>query len=305
MTQVGGNNQGTWLTLNNSLSRAWNIISSSTSNSEGAGKLLIRDSTASAIRMTIDPVGFVGIGTVSPGALLELSGSDTAARIRNVNDPGGGVLVNSFGALQLGMYNPGASAWGVVPAGGRRMMLGMDSTGRTGTLTNTGNSPTWRNVIDDGSGNATFAGRLNASNMPAIKFSQDFRTSRNGENCGPSICLNNGDNIELRSVSTTAPADGFYLIMASCAVSIDACLPGAGAKFELKLEEVGGPELTNGYFKGRDFDGSTLALNWVVPVTAGTTKTFKASGLTYDGPGCAKTYIFSTSLQVVFVPRTF
>lgn len=204
LTLTGSNNQGTWLTIGNTLARSWNIISSSTNNAEGAGKLVFRDATANAVRMTIDTAGFLGVGTTTPGSLLELSGADAAARIRNVNDPGGGVVFNSFATLQFGLYNPGASAWGVVPAGGRRSMLGMDSTGRVGTLTNTGLSPSWRNTLDDGSGNATIQGNLSANNMPAIKHAS---TTQAG-----SVSLSDVTLIE--NITVSVPASGFLRITA-------------------------------------------------------------------------------------------
>lgn len=305
LTLSSSNTGGAWLNLANTSvgARSFNIIATGSTNGEGAGKLLIRDQTAGIVRMGLDASGRVGIGTASPSAALEIQGTDPQARIRNVNDVGGGFVANTFSALQLGLYNPSGTAWGVVPANGRRSMLGMDSSGRVGTMSNTADSPTWRNTLDDGSGNATFAGRLDAPTMPAIKSSQTYRDSRNGSSCSLAQCLSQGASLDLNSVTVTAPADGYFLLTANAAVTIDACAPGASAKFELKIDEVGGPTLVNGFSSGGSFDGSTLSLQWVVPVTAGMTRTYKGAGLTYDGVACAKTYIHSTSLNVLFVPK--
>lgn len=73
------NTGGTWLNLGNSSNTAattWNLISTGSANGEGAGKLLIRDGDAGAVRFTIAPNGSVGIGTSAPaGALLDVEGS--------------------------------------------------------------------------------------------------------------------------------------------------------------------------------------------------------------------------------------
>ena len=52
-----------------------------------------------------------------------------------INDFGGGFIVNIGSTLQLGMYNPAASTWGVIPSGASRSLLGLSHTGRVGTLT--------------------------------------------------------------------------------------------------------------------------------------------------------------------------
>lgn len=75
----GTNTGGTWLNLGNSSNTAattWNLISTGSANGEGAGKLLIRDGDAGAVRFTIAPNGSVGIGTSAPeGALLDVEGA--------------------------------------------------------------------------------------------------------------------------------------------------------------------------------------------------------------------------------------
>lgn len=59
-----------YATLTNTASggRSWIINATSTSSGEGGGRLLFKDATASATRMTIDSAGNVGIGTSSPVA---------------------------------------------------------------------------------------------------------------------------------------------------------------------------------------------------------------------------------------------
>ncbi len=50
---------GTWLTLNNTTTGGhnWSIISTGESNGEGAGKLLLRDSTGNVVRLTLSDTG--------------------------------------------------------------------------------------------------------------------------------------------------------------------------------------------------------------------------------------------------------
>jgi hypothetical protein len=73
---------GTWVNLANTdtgVGRTWNLISTGSANSEGAGKLLVRDATGSgAVRMTFNTAGNVGIGTTGPNSRLQVSGGDAA-----------------------------------------------------------------------------------------------------------------------------------------------------------------------------------------------------------------------------------
>lgn len=156
---------GTWATVHNTSAggHEFNLIATGSANGEGAGKLLVRDGTASAIRMVIDDLGRVGMGTISPGAgtrpneqldRFELAGPDVGFRIHNTNDQGGGILWNSFGALHMGIYNPAAvGAFGQVQPLDRRAFFSINADGRVGSTTNTGGSPLFRNFLDDGAGN--------------------------------------------------------------------------------------------------------------------------------------------------------
>ena len=106
--------------------------------------------------------GFVGIGTIIPGERLELLGPDAAMRIHNSNDPSGGVIEDTFSALQLGMFNPTGAVVGVLAAGEKRAMFGMNASGKVGSLTNDFGNPVYRNVVDDGNGLMNVGGVLNA-----------------------------------------------------------------------------------------------------------------------------------------------
>ncbi|MFZ4573088.1 MAG: hypothetical protein ACOYN0_01745 [Phycisphaerales bacterium] len=170
---VSSSTGGTWIDLSNTSvnGRTWSFISSGSGNTEGAGQLLVRNSTGSTIPFMINGnSGAVGIGTTTPGAgtivgqafdKLEVSGPDVGVRVRNVNDSVGGVVWNSFGAFHFGMYNPTALLVGQVPSLSRRAFFSVSNDGRVGSTTNTGGNPIFRNFLDDGNGN--FIVRANGS----------------------------------------------------------------------------------------------------------------------------------------------
>lgn len=76
---AGSNTGGTWVNVGNTAAggRTWNLISSGPGNSEGAGKLLLRDASQGVV-MTLGTNGNVGIGTVNPQARLDVSGGKLA-----------------------------------------------------------------------------------------------------------------------------------------------------------------------------------------------------------------------------------
>jgi hypothetical protein len=69
---------GTWVNFANTDpggGRVWNLISTGSANSEGPGKLVLRDATGGGnVRMAFDTVGNVGIGTVGPLDKLQVTG---------------------------------------------------------------------------------------------------------------------------------------------------------------------------------------------------------------------------------------
>ncbi|MDX2131445.1 MAG: hypothetical protein SFY69_05280 [Planctomycetota bacterium] len=270
LTLIGSNSGGTWVNLQNTGGgRTWNLIATGTSNSEGAGKLLIRDQSALAVRMALDSAGRVGIGTTAPSSLVELAQADAMLRVRNTNDPGGGFIQDTFSTLQLGMYNPTATGWGAVPANSQRSMFGIQNTGRVGTLVNSGGSPIWRNTIDDGNGNAVFSGTIAAANTPRIKHVS-----------GSAFLgvISNDSRTLIENITVTVPAAGFLHIHCHAVLYVYTTTPTASTVI-LELKETTGPEVLvkesplrlSPPLSGPDMSmESSQVINHVIPVDAGT-----------------------------------
>jgi len=161
-------------------------------------------------RFAISPGGNVGVGTTQPTARLEVQDQDPSVRIRNVNDQGGGVLRNTFGALQLGMSNSDPSnAWGQVPKNDERYFFAMDHTGRVGSTTNTTQGPIYRNLLDDGAGNSTTTG---SATVGSVNFANaDVRLVQDSTSLNLDLRLRSGIatsrfNVWDRSSISTEPA---------------------------------------------------------------------------------------------------
>ena len=155
---IGSNSTGTHFDLANTSTGGdtWSLISTGSNSSEGAGKLLLRDSDTSTVALTLQPDGKVGIGTPAPSERLEVRAADPVIRVQNTNDVLGAFLGDTWSCVQLGMVNPSANPIGAVPANTRLSMFGMDSSGKVGSLTNALGQPSFRNVLDDGSGEYGF-----------------------------------------------------------------------------------------------------------------------------------------------------
>lgn len=304
LTLTGSNTQGTWMTINNTAARAWNIIATSTANGEGAGKLVFRDATAGQVRMTLDTAGQVGIGTSTPAGRLDVTAADPRVALRNANDPGGGYLQQSFGTLQLGLYNPGATAWNAVPAGGFRAGFGVDSTGRVGSLTNTGIAPAFRNVLDDGGGNASIQGTLTAANMPAIKYGGS-QTSGS---------LESGSATLIESFPITVPANGHLRISVRASIELTA-YDSQTAIATLELKETTSGETTVKQSVHSISPGSTaitiqswrgdVTLEHCTPTGAGP-RTFKVRLLFTDNNGISLNRVayYGSEITVEYFPSS-
>jgi len=126
---------GTWMGIGNSSSggRSWQFISTGSGNGEGAGKLLVGSGTSagslSAIPMTLQSDGRVGLGTSFPGATLHIihtvnpglaqdspfsiNRSTTGASLLLMRTFAAGAAFN-FELFEGQAYKPGGGSWGAV-----------------------------------------------------------------------------------------------------------------------------------------------------------------------------------------------
>ena len=104
-------------------------------------------------KVTFASSGRVGIGTATPGENLTVYGPDAMVGIYNSNDSGlHGYLRDTYGTLYLGMMNS--------PNFYDRFAIS-GTSGAIGSVTNRAPGvPLFRNVLDDGSGNASFSGDI-------------------------------------------------------------------------------------------------------------------------------------------------
>lgn len=123
--------------------------------------------TNNSNRITILNTGFVGVGTIAPRSLLHVSGADAMLTVQNTIDGQRGQFFGqSYNAANFGLYNDSGAAWGVVPDGAQRVFFAYGDDGQVGSTTNNFDSPiVYRNLLDDGSGNASFTGYVRATSF--------------------------------------------------------------------------------------------------------------------------------------------
>ena len=160
--------------------------------------------TNGATAMTISQNGQIGIGTTTPGSLLELSATSPLMRVKNTGDSAGGFIGDTYNATQIGMYNPTGGTVGAIGAGVTRSMLGMDNTGKVGSLTNNfGSALAYRNVLDDGSGNFSITGVIQGNTVEVQGTAPVFRVRNTGDSVG-SFVGNTFNSLQLGMYNPTA-----------------------------------------------------------------------------------------------------
>ncbi len=279
---------GSWLNLGNTSTnaRTWNLISTGSSNSEGAGKLLFRDASAGSIRMAIDTAGRVGIGTASPGAPFDVfvAGGQSLQFRQDGGIPG--MNVNTTGGVAGIMRLRNAMEVWPSDDGARGAKLDVRNTNGSATIT-----------LEGASGN------IAANNLAAARSVQTIRESRQSVFPGNWVTVGQGGFANLETMSVTIPANGTLMITATA---------NAFSRHHIyfKLEEITGAtvQLIEQQF---DFNpnGSldvvsaknVCSMTWSVATGPGR-RTFRT--VMTNGDSSSDAYVGTTTLHVMYFPNT-
>ncbi|HEY5909166.1 MAG TPA: tail fiber domain-containing protein [Verrucomicrobiae bacterium] len=187
---------GTWLALKNTDAGGsqWNLISTGSGSSGGAGNLLFRESVAGGSALTLTPAGRVGVGTLSPitklgvvdeagteGTLIRASSSRTAGSwLALVNTDTGG---KRWDVISTGSGNSG---------GAGNLAFRQDAVGHVMTLTPEGrvgvgtDSPTNKLVVAGDPDGDEVVLKVRGNHMFSTALSLENGTNRwDIQSCGP------------------------------------------------------------------------------------------------------------------------
>ena len=199
---------------------------------DAAGNPII-DLTQDPAGMEVPPSGtLTNNGTITGGTVNPANLTVSSLLKSNAPPPSGGGAGAFFGyygadptqpvfweqntLVHLGKYNPGSTTQGQVPAGQLMSFVQISANGEvgTGSFNNTTNSgPTFRNLLDDGSGNMTVAGNFSTA-KPVAKVAGEATTGTYGvlttvaATTNTEITTTGGQSLW----SWTPPANGLYTV---------------------------------------------------------------------------------------------
>jgi hypothetical protein len=270
--------------------------------SAGANQFGLDFYTAGTSRMSIDKAGSVHVGASSPGAVLDVQ-ADTR--------------INDHDLSLRGDTNHGLGWYGDTKPFGTNQPDGPVVYGyRGGVLGTTENSPkaslTWNtdnNLVQVDSdlsvqGQLTVTGNLTAANItgqntPGLNYDQGTWPT--------DTAVSDGSEQVLAVCSNARNAPGFFVIMGFAWVRMNVGF--SPPEFWLKLYDTtggGNTLLTNTEIDGNYSDllghvyDTTVALTWVVPITASdSSQSFTLAGQA-SGGDCD---VFARNLSVMYFPR--
>jgi len=126
---------GTWLNLRNTgpSGRWWSLISTSSTNAEGPGAFLIRDTSSFTVRAAFLPNGNVGFGTIAPTRRLQVKGDGIG--FSHTSNDGASELVTSIDANAGWIGMPGPKNLLLFTNNVPRMTVASDGSVGIGTTT--------------------------------------------------------------------------------------------------------------------------------------------------------------------------
>jgi hypothetical protein len=148
---AGSHTAGSWFNLGNTSAggKPWNLISTGSASSEGAGKLLMRSGADARVVMTLQGDGNVGIGTSQPAAPLDLSYGAGAYRLQfrydsnlvpgmNLTGPGGNAGILRLRRKMEIWPNDAATSAGALDIRNTAGAVTIDLNGATGSASFSG-----------------------------------------------------------------------------------------------------------------------------------------------------------------------
>jgi hypothetical protein len=246
--------------------------------------------TGGVTHMSLTHAGALGIGTTSPGDALEVKGTDATVRVRNSTDSIGAFFGNTATSAQFGFFNTGNSAANGIAAHTKQSFFGISADGEAGSLTNIFGTPAYRNLLDDGAGNASISGNLSANNLPGVSSLQGTGET-NVHACGTSW--------DQDTVTLAVPASGYLVIQAFEHFSTSSADAVVGFSV---VNVTGAATLVNVNPSAAIVGDQVWNIPWTLAVSAGSI-TLKTAGSLACTTGSIN--VIDHSLVVQYMPKSY
>ena len=278
------------------------------------------ESDSSATLAGSPPSFFQNAANMNAGILPDGRLSNNIPRLGTNNSFAGGIQIDNVDAnngtvgLNTLRFGGGATGEGI----GSRRTAGANQFGLDFY---TNSSPRISVALDGnvGIGTQTPAakldvnGNVNALNLPAMKGTQTFRDPRN---LNAALIIAAGAFADLNTISVNVPAAGTLLITATANVhnaDTNGNTAFTNAWFKLEettsgspvfLTEVGNFAYIDSSLSATQHNGSTLTISWTVPAASAGTRSFKTAMTMSANVGNYQVYVYTTSLNVLYIGKS-
>jgi len=129
----------------------------------------VNPATGAAKVLTSLTIGNTGISAGSQTPYLDIEAQGPRIQLHNTNDTLACQMISTNNSFAFGMFNPSGSTLEGIAANTLQYVFGGDYTGKCGSVTNTltgygGSALTYRNILDDGSGNFIMPYNISTAN---------------------------------------------------------------------------------------------------------------------------------------------